>query len=354
VRHAELATDEVRVFAPGRVNLIGDHTDYTGGLVLPMAIQLGTTLTGFRRGARVRLQSSDDAEATDVPIDVEDPATVSPAWARYVAGVVSEVRPASGLRGTVSTTLPIGSGLSSSAALELAVALALGADDADPLALAQLCQRAEHRASGVPCGIMDQLAIAAGVEGHALLIDCHTLHIDAVAVPDGAAVIVVDSGQSRELASSAYAERRAQCEAAEALIGPLRAAVPADIVEIGDRVVRRRACHVMTENERVVGFARALRAGDLATAGALMVESHRSLRDDFEVSTPVLDELVADLCATPGVYGARLTGAGFGGCVVALADPDAVLPTLVRSGPASGWRVRPSAGARREVGEACA
>lgn len=327
----------VEAWAPGRVNLIGEHTDYTGGLALPMAIDLGTTVTGRQGGDRVELTSGDQAEPASVPLDLTDPAAVSPAWARYVAGVVHELRPPAGLVGTVRTTLPIGSGLSSSAALELAVALALGFAGT-PTELAELGQRAEQVASGVPCGIMDQLASAAGVAGHALLMDFTTLEVQPVPVPDGATIVVVHSGQERTLAGSAYGERRAACEAAAREIGPLLDATDADAARLRDPVVRRRARHVVSENARVRAFADAFRNGDLTTAGLVMGASHRSLRDDFEVSTPVLDALVERLTAAPGVFGARLTGAGFGGCVVALTEPGAL---------AEGWTVRASDGARR-------
>jgi galactokinase len=253
-----------------------------------------------------------------------------------VAGVVAVVRPTSGGIGTVRTTLPIGAGLSSSAALEVAVALALGFDGT-PLELALACQRAEQVASGVPCGVMDQLTSAAGIAGHALLIDCTALTVQPVHLPDDVAIVVVPSGQQRALAGSAYAERRAQCEAAAALIGPLATATPDDANGIGDDLLRRRARHVVTENRRVTAFADALSSGALTDAGQLMVESHRSLADDFDVSTPALDHLVDILLATDGVYGARLTGAGFGGCVVALARPDADV---------RGWRLHASDGAR--------
>ena len=326
----------VTAHAPGRVNLIGDHTDYTGGLVLPMAIDLGTTVTLSPGGSRVVLSSDVEAGDADVPLDVADPSSVTPPWARYVAGVVAVTRPSVGGTGRLATTLPVGGGLSSSAALEVAVALALGFEgSARDLALA--CQEAEHLAVGVPSGVMDQLASASGVSGHALLIDCRSLTVRPVLVPSGAAVWVIDSGQPRTLAGSAYAERRAQCEAAEEVIGPLRDASVGDLSAIADAVVRRRARHVISENERVRLFAAAFEAGDLASAGALMVESHTSLRDDFDVSTPVLDALVERLVATDGVFGARLTGAGFGGSVVALASPDVVL---------EGRRVEASDGAR--------
>ena len=326
----------VRAFAPGRVNLIGEHTDYTGGLALPMAIDLGTTVVGRRTtDGRVVLRSADHPEPAVVRIDVGDPASVSPAWARYVAGVVHELAPDAGFAGTVTTTIPIGSGLSSSAALELAVALALGFDGS-PTELAALGQRAEQLASGVPCGLMDQWASAAGLDGHALLLDFTAGTAEPVAVPASAAIVVVHSGQQRTLVGSAYADRRSACETAAERIGPLRDADLDAVATIADPVVRRRARHVVTENARVLDFVEALLVGDLDAAGHLMNESHRSLRDDFEVSTPVLDDLVDRLATTPGVHGARLTGAGFGGCAIALAAPGALL---------EGWTVRPRRGA---------
>lgn len=337
---------EVEAVAPGRVNLIGEHTDTTGGLVLPMAIDRVTTVTGRRGGDEVRLRSVEVAGEAVVPIDPAAwgaPSTVEPPWARYVAAVVAEVRPAAGLVGEVRTSLPVGGGLSSSAALEVAVALALGFEG-PPLALAQACRRAEQRASGVPCGIMDQLASAAGVQGSALLVDCHDLTVVPVALPAEARVVVVDSGQARELAGSAYAERVAQLHAVEEVVGPLRlVASPDELARVDDRVLRGRARHVVTENARVRAFVAALAAGDLADAGALLVASHTSLRDDLEVSTPVLDALVERLLGLPGVRGARLTGAGFGGCVVALCDPGTELPDDL-----DAWWVSPAAGAHVE------
>jgi galactokinase len=328
---------KLRAFAPGRVNLIGDHTDYTGGWALPMAVERGTTVEVERRGAWVELASSEKGEPARVDLDVADPSSVEPSWARYVAGVVAVLRPPVGAVGTVSTTLPVGAGLSSSAALEVAVALALGFEGA-PLELALVCQRAEHLASGVPSGLMDQLASVSGVDGHALLLDCASFQITPVPMPLGVDVVVVHSGQARTLAGSPYAERRAQCEAAAAIIGPLREASEGDVARLDDPLLRRRARHVVTENRRVLDFAAALGAGDLAGAGRLMAASHTSLAGDFDVSTPALDALVAELSAVGGVYGARLTGAGFGGCVVALADA---------TSPVRGWRLHPSAGAWR-------
>ncbi len=313
----------VEVYAPGRVNLIGDHTDYNGGLALPMAIDLGTTVYGERRGDAVVLRSPLEDEPARVGLDVSDPAAVRPPWARYVAGVVAEFRPPTGFDGHVATTLPVGGGLSSSAALVVGVALALGADEPDPASLARRCQAAEQR-SGIPCGVLDQMAVTAGVEGHALLLDCETLAYEAVPVPGDIDVIVLDSGEQRRLTSSAYAERRAQCERAAAVIGPLRSASLAALDQLDDDLLRRRARHVITENQRVRDFADALRRADYRGAGELLTDSHHSLRDDFEVSTAGLDHLVRALEDTPGVYGARLTGAGFGGCVVAISEPRAV------------------------------
>ena len=335
----------IEAYAPGRVNLIGDHTDYTGGLVLPMALDMATTVR-FSPAPRtaptrtMRLRSDADPEPAAIETDVVDPTNIRPAWARYVAGIVVALRSAghevSGGEGTVTTTLPIDAGLSSSAALEVAVALALGATGS-PLEIAELCRRAEQLASGVPCGIMDQLVATAGVKGCALLIDCRSLTVDPVRIPNGLEVVVADSGEHRALVDSPYAERRADCERAAALIGPLRDAGQADVERIPDDRLRRRARHVVTENQRVAEAAEALRAADLERFGRLMRESHRSLRDDFEVSTPTLDALVDRLNATAGVFGARLTGAGFGGCAVAVVEPGTVL---------AGRRVHASAGAR--------
>ena len=331
-----MPTHLVTAVAPGRVNLIGDHTDYTGGLVMPMAITLSTVVSGTRGGRIVRLVSEQVEEEAVIPLDVEDPFTMTPSWARYVAGVVAIMRPTQGFTGTVKSTIPVGSGLSSSAALEVSVALTLGFEGSR-IELARLCQRAEQVASGVPCGIMDQLASAAGVAGKALLIDCHTLGIEEVPIPAAVEVVVIHSGQERALASSAYAERTAQCNDAEEVVGPLRLIHDVAVLDaITDDLVRARARHVVTENERVRRFAAALRAGDFSAAGTLMNQSHASLAGDYAVSTDALDSLVERLRAIPGVLGARLTGAGFGGCVVALTAPGVLN---------EGWRVRPAAGA---------
>ncbi|MHB8593625.1 MAG: galactokinase [Acidimicrobiales bacterium] len=336
----------VQAYCPGRVNLIGDHTDYHGGVALPMAIDLGTTVTfAADLGFRVVLRSEGEPEPADVdvhvPLEPEYLRTLQPTWARLVAGVVGAVRPSTGGRGSVETTLPVGAGLSSSAALEVALALALGFE-AEPLTMARTCQRAEQAATGVRSGIMDQLVVSGAVTGNALLIDFADLTMVAVPFPPDVEVVVVHSGESRALERSGYATRRAECEAASFRLGPLGRLGPDEFLGLPDPLLRRRARHVVTECDRVRWFVEALRTGDLAEAGRLMTASHQSLARDFEVSTPVLDALVGHLVTTPGVLGARLTGGGFGGCVVALTEPGAVDLAALAT-PA--WRVKPAAGA---------
>jgi len=330
-----VSQDDLRVFAPGRVNLIGDHTDYMGGLVFPMAIDRGITITGKQGGTHLEVYSGYENTTAHIALPVDDPTKQSPSWGRLLAGVAAEMGATIGFKGELTSDLPV-AGLSSSAAVEVATALALG-HTGPALDIARLCQIAEQRSTGVPCGIMDQLASAAGVDGHALLIDCHTLEIEPSPVPDDVEIVIVHSGEHRELTNSQYATRRAQCESAEQIVGPLRTLVESDVAAIEDLTLRARARHVITENNRVRAFSQALAQGDYVQAGNLMVRSHRSLGDDFEVSTPTLDALVADLVASPGVYGARLTGAGFGGAVVALAEPGAIN---------RGFVAKPSGGAR--------
>lgn len=312
------------VIAPGRVNLIGEHTDYTGGLVLPIAIDRWTRieLAAPLDLERIVLDSVDEPVRADLPLRVTDPSKTTPSWARYVAGVVAQMNPSQGIRGTITTEIPIGAGLSSSAALEVAVALALGNVD-DPVALAQLCRRAEIDASGVPCGIMDQLAITASVAGHASLIDCHALTIEPIPIPDELEV-VVEFIAHRILDGSPYADRVAECAAAEAQVGPLWEANAGDVTGIADPLIRARARHVVTENQRVRDFVAALYENDARSAGQLMVASHASMRDDFDITTPQMDAAVERAIANPGVYGARMTGGGFGGCIVALTEPGAL------------------------------
>jgi galactokinase len=330
--------------APGRVNLIGDHTDYTGGLCFPIAIDRGIEISGRRDRAlaEVRL-TSEDHRAVVIPLDVADAAAVEPEWGRFVAGVVAELRPEAGFTGVVRSDLPAGSGLSSSAALEVACALALGADAGDPIALARMCQAAEHAARGVPTGLLDQIASICGVDGCGLRLDCRSLEVAAVVLPpaDSAHWLVVWAG-ARSLAASGYGARVAELAAAEEAIGPLREARLGDVESIDDPTIRARARHVLSENARVDDFADALMAGDLVTAGALMSESHRSLSDDFDCATPRIDALCEQLWATEGVHGARMTGGGWGGCVVALTEPGAVDVDDFDL----AWLVRPSAGAR--------
>lgn len=355
----------VTASAPGRVNLIGDHTDHTGGLCLPIAIDRAITITGVGvpDSETVRLRSAEERGDAVIPLDVADPSNVAPAWARYVAGVICELRartrdggrgPAQliGFDGEISSTLPAGTGLSSSAALEVATALALGASPDDRIALARLCQAAEHAARDVPTGLLDQLASICGVAGHAILIDCTAFTTTPVPLPPGDEIewLVVDTG-ARAL-GSAYAERVAELVAAAAAIGPIRHATLESAESLDDARARRRVRHVVTENARVLAFAEAMGAGDVHTAGTLMNESHESLRADFESSTPLVDELVDELRRHPGVLGARITGGGWGGCVVALTRPGTlaspgrgalVAPEL--RGAAGAWTVTASAGA---------
>jgi galactokinase len=321
--------------APGRVNLIGDHTDYTGGLVFPMAINRWTTVEGALTDKTITLASDDVDGVVHVAIGAPFDGDMQPSWGRYVSAVSSVVNPLHGINGTVSTTVPVGAGLSSSAALELAVAYALN-DTISPTSLALLMQQAERMATGVPTGIMDQLCIASAREGHGTLIDCATLGITHVEIPTDVEFVVRFIAH-RTLEGSEYTDRVRECADAEDAIGPLRQAELKNILSIENPTVAQRARHVISENQRVRDFANALSNGDYETAGHLMRESHASLSHNFEVSTPQMDAVVNELCATPGVFGARMTGGGFGGCVVAMCEPGTAI---------DGWRVSP-------VGAAC-
>jgi galactokinase len=339
-------SDDVAVvaFAPGRVNLIGDHTDYAGGLAMPMAIDLGTTVTGRRMGRRVELASDARNGRADIDLDAPfEPSAIEPDWARFAAAVAQLIVPNRGFIGRVDSTLPLGAGLSSSASFELALALALGFEG-PPLQLALVGQKAEHLAVGVPCGLLDQLSIASASRNHAMVVDFSDNSVTQVRVPEGVDIIVVHSGQERTVAGSAYADRRTACEQAARIVGPLPSCDSAAIESLVDPELRRRARHVSTECERVRVGADLFRDGDVATFGTLMGESHRSLRDDFDVSTPTLDQLVDRLDAIDGVLGARLTGAGFGGCVVALCETGAIADPTAFTG--RGWKVVPADGAR--------
>jgi len=326
----------VRAIAPGRVNLIGDHTDYTGGLVFPMAINRHTVIDArFTEDSSISLQSADEPDVANFNIPVSDISSLQPQWARYIAAVATECNATRGIVGTVTTDIPIGSGLSSSAALEVATALALGFDGSAQ-ELARLTQRAEHVATGVPTGIMDQLCIASAQENHAMLIDCSTLEIVHSPIPQECK-IVVQFIAHRTLQGSEYANRVHQCNAAESIIGPLRSATIDMLGQITDATIFKRARHVISENQRVREFAQALASHELQHAGKLMNEGHRSLALDFDTSTPAMDKAVEEIRKIPGVYGARMTGGGFGGCVVALCSHDADVP---------GWTVSAVGAAR--------
>jgi galactokinase len=296
------------VRAPGRVNLIGEHTDYSGGLVLPVAIQLGITVS-FEPADGFKLDA--------------------PGGERLARAVWDELGRPAGLRGRVEADLPQGAGLGSSGAFEVAVALALSdvaGLELAPFELADACQRAEQRAVGVPSGILDQAASLLGRAGEALLLDCGTLEHRWVPWPDDVAIVVLDSGERHSLEHSGYGDRRRELEAGDPM----------------------RVRHVESENERVRDTVAALERADARALGPLFAASHASLRDDYEVSTPTLDALVA-AALDAGAFAARMTGGGFGGCVVALAEPgraDAIVGVGVQ-----GWRIVPSDGAiRRRTG----
>lgn len=316
------------VRAPGRANLIGEHTDHTDGLVLPVAIDRGVRLTVDAVGGdRIRLVSAQASEAVDVAADGSD--APPEGWGRYVASVAAELaelgRPPVGVTGHLDADLPQGSGLSSSAALEVVVGTTLclaAAYDVEPLELAAACRRAELRAVGVPSGIMDQAASILGRADHAVLLDCGTLEHRTVPLPDDHALLLIDSGVRRQLERSGYGDRTRELGAA---LHVLRGRRPADVdpdelpeLLAGlDDVPARRLRHVVTENARVRATVAALEVGDLAEVGRCFAAGHASLRDDFEVSIPELDH-VFELAMAAGATAARMTGGGFGGAIVAL------------------------------------
>ncbi|MDE0320571.1 MAG: galactokinase [Acidimicrobiaceae bacterium] len=350
--------------APGRVNLIGEHTDYNDGFVLPMAIEFDTVvaLSRAKSGSPSTVISEIFGEARRD--DEREPITATH-WAAYVFGVSHLLN---GLgksigpwRCTIATDVPIGASLSSSAALEVAMAralLLLAGESWDATATAELCQRVEHEVVGMPCGIMDPLISAGAVPGHASLIDCRSLEMLPRRLPDGTVIAILDTVTRHELVDSAYADRRAACERAARWlsVAALRDAeldelerMPAELA-----VERRRARHVITENERTLAAAAAMDAGDAAAFGALMNASHASLRDDYEVSGQALDAMVQIAHSSPGCIGARMTGGGFAGCAVALVAGDAAddfIPAVqeryraVSGLKASVWLSQPAAGA---------
>ncbi len=310
------------VSAPGRVNLIGEHVDYNDGIVLPMAIDRGVLVGSARReDDQITAVSLDlNTESQRVTTNRYGAESGGPSWGAFLsASVRAAIRLGADVPGldlALTSTLPMGAGLSSSAALTVALILSLcsaSGIEPDPRELALAAQTAEIEAVGVPVGNMDQLASTLGVEGHALRIDCRDLSVTPIAIPDSLAVLVVHSGISRALESSAYAERRAACEEVSARLG-YKSLRDARADEVADN---RYAKHVVSEIARVDSFIDALNKNDLAGIGSILSAGHASLRDDFDVSLPAIDTLV-DLLVKHGAVGARLTGAGFGGCVVAL------------------------------------
>ena len=311
------------------MNLIGEHTDYNDGFVLPLGIDRGVWIALSPRADRqVEVWSIDFEESARFDLDTLNHG--GPEWSEYLKGTASSLETAghrlTGWNGVMASDVPIGAGLSSSAAVELATARAFAAVSQigwDPAEMAKLSQRAENEWVGVNCGIMDQMISAVGRDGYAMLIDCRTLGTRAVPIPDGAVVVIMDTATRRGLVDSAYNERRAQCEAAASFFGvsALRDLGPEVFLARQhdlDGTTARRARHVVTENARTLAAADAMARGDSVTLGRLMNASHHSLRDDFEVSSAALDAIVEIAQRQPGCYGARMTGAGFGGCAVAL------------------------------------
>ncbi len=365
------AGHRVRVLrGPGRVNLIGEHTDYNLGFVLPMALDLAC-LVAAAPGSDGRLRAFSDnlGQSREWPLAALSELKPARDWGDYITGVAREVvrvglalQPVNLL---IASTVPVGSGLSSSAALEVATALALLGDrELDGLELARLCRRAENDFVGMPCGIMDQYVSVFGREHAAVKIDCRSLEHETVALPKGLEILAVNTMVKHELGQSAYRDRVRECgEAVEAIrrrrpaVASLRDvaadefdALAAEIPEIP----RKRARHVVSENQRVEDFIAASRRGDLAAMGELFVGSHRSLQHDYQVSCEELDFLVDTALAVPGVLGARMTGGGFGGCTASMVRPDAVANFEARITSAYRqrfgltpqiFRCRPSAGA---------
>jgi galactokinase len=326
------------------VTIIGDHTDYNGGLSLPMAIELATEVIFLPKpGSFLVGIDSDQFPGRPVEILLGDNAPVPPD-AMLAAQILRLQPPPSGGTVRVTSTLPVGAGLSSSAAFSVALLLALG-HALDAPALANDCQEAE-RATGAHVGLLDPLAIAAATAGHALHIDFARLETRAVPIPADAAFVIVHSEVPRLLNDTPYAARRAECERAAHILGrPLGACELGDLSELADPVLRRRARHVVTECARVREAERLLARSDLRALGAVMSEGHHSLAVDYRVSVPEVDELVEHLVGQPGVLGARMSGGGFGGCVVALCQPDSPALDPEAHAPRRAWRVSPAAGA---------
>ncbi|MFA9404827.1 MAG: galactokinase [Anaerolineales bacterium] len=317
--------------APGRVNLIGEHTDYNDGFVFPMAINraIWIALQPSNESA-VQLYSKDFSE--EFVMNINEIKHSAMPWGEYVAGMAWALTEhglgLSGWRGVVAGDIPIGAGLSSSAAMELAVARAFSLAagfEWKPLEVAKIAQFSENQWVGVNCGIMDQTIVAAGEEGHALMIDCRNLELQSVPLPAGTVVVILDTNTRRGLIDSAYNERRAQCEAAAAFfeVAALRDVSPEMFESHKEELeptTRKRSKHIIYENQRVLDAVDALRRGDAESFGRLMNESHVSMRDDFEISRREMDIMVAFAQSEAGCLGARMTGGGFGGCAIALVD----------------------------------
>ncbi len=326
------------IHAPGRVNLIGEHTDYNDGLVLPCAIDFGTVVGARRReDGRVRVVAADFDDGID-EFAAAAPIAHAQGWAEYVRGAVQVLGSSGGADLAIAGDVPQGAGLSSSASLLVALIETFrrldGIEGMSATDVAVMARRAENEFVGVNCGIMDQLISARGAAGHALLIDCRTLEARPVGLRDGLVVLIVHSGIERGLVGSEYNRRREECDRAARhyRVAALRD-VDAPMLERDraglDDVAFRRARHIVSENARVLETATALEAGDTAALGRLMAASHASMRDDFEITTEGIDRLVAIIAHAIGERGGvRMTGGGFGGCVVAVLAADAVDPAL--------------------------
>jgi galactokinase len=349
-REAAKHEPDAVAFAPGRVNLIGEHTDYNEGFVMPAAVDRGVAVAARRvAGDAFTLHAVDLKQSC---VFARGPLQRDPAhpWADYFKGVVwalgKQGIDVPACEAAVTGDLPRGAGLSSSAAYEVATLMllkTLGGFELAPVEVAKLAREAENGFVGVACGIMDQMASTFGAQGRALLLDCRSLAYESVAIPEGLKIVVVNTGIHHALASSEYNKRRAECEEGARLLGvpSLRDVSPEDQARSLSKlppVVRKRCRHVVSENARVLEAVTAMRAGDIARLKVLTAESHASLRDDYEVSCPELDILVELALALPTCHGARLTGAGFGGCTVNLVEAPAV-ETFSRA-VASGYQER--------------
>ena len=343
------ATNSVTAYAPGRAELLGNHTDYNEGYVLAVAVSRGTTISGQARTDRkIRIHSRELDQTETIDLDLLQAEKVSP-WSRYTLGVVDQFRrndlPVEGFDAEISSNLPLGAGLSSSASLENATVLFLAklfGAKIEPMQMARISQKAEHDFVGVRCGLLDQIASLMSTAHHATRIDCRTTEVTHVPLEGKARIILANSNVKHALVGGEYNERRSDCEAAAHALGvtALRDASTALLrsrqSELADRIYHR-ALHITGENERVVEGSEALRKGDFKRFGELMFASHESSRVNFENSCPELDLLVETARKTPGVYGARLSGGGFGGATINLVEAgkeDEVVKALTAALPA--------------------